>query len=198
MARNFTPVVKRCRQLGIEPGFMGYSKKQSKRQPAQQRRKESEYGKQLREKQKVKFIYGVLERQFRGYYDKIVRQEGVKGENLLRILERRLDNVVYRMGFARTRAEARQMVSHGQFTVNGQRVNIPSYLVTPGERVGIVTKARNSDHLKAIAEETSYRVVPAWLQSDRAGWEGEVLALPTREQIDLPVNETLIIELYSR
>lgn len=198
MARDTTPVLKRCRNLGIEPSVMGLNKRTSRRTPPQRRGKESEYGSQLREKQKAKFIYGVLERQFHNYYEKAIKMKGVKGENLLQLLERRLDNVIYRMGFARTRAEARQMVSHKQFTVNGQRVNIPSFLVKPGDVVGVAQRARNSAHFSEIFKDTGYRIVPAWLSSDHEALSGQVHSLPTREQIDLPVDERLIIELYSR
>ena len=143
-------------------------------------------------------FYGVLERQFHNYYEKAIKMQGVKGENLLQLLERRLDNVVFRMGFARTRAEARQMVSHKQFTVNGRRVNIPSYLVTAGDVVGVAQRAQNSIHFQDIFKDTSYRMLPPWLSADQEGLSGQVHALPTREQIDLPVDERLIIELYSR
>ena len=176
MAIDRTPVLKRCRQLGIDPAELGYSsKKESIRQP-KRRRKESEYGMQLREKQKVKFIYGVLEKQFHGYFNKARKMNGVTGENLMIILESRLDNVVFRLGFARTRKEARQSVRHGHFTVNGKRVDIPSYRVKAGERFE----------------------VPGWLEVDIEKLSGNVLALPTREQISGDINEQLIVELYSK
>ena len=186
MAINRTPVLKRCRQLGIDPVVLGYSsKKESIRQP-KRRRKESEYGMQLREKQKAKFIYGVLEKQFRGYFNKAKRQPGITGENLMRILESRLDNVVFRLGFARTRKEARQTVSHGHITVNGKRVDIPSYRVRPGDVVAVADKAKERMQ------------VPAWLEVDIEKLQGNVLSLPNRDQIDLDINEQLIVELYSK
>ena len=190
MAIDRTPVLKRCRQLGIDPVVLGYTTKQSKRQPSR-RRKESEYGMQLREKQKVKFIYGVLEKQFRGYYKRALSQEGVTGENLMTILESRLDNVVFRLGFARTRKEARQTVTHGHITVNGKRVDIPSYRVRPGDLVAVAPKAKDLLVIKSALVSNERVSVPAWL-------EVGVLSLPTRDQIDLDINEQLIVELYSK
>ena len=197
MAIDRTPVLKRCRQLGIDPVVLGYTTKESKREP-KRRRKESEYGMQLREKQKVKFIYGVLEKQFRGYYKHALRQEGVTGENLMRILESRLDNVVFRLGFARTRKEARQTVTHGHITVNGKRVDIPSYRVRPGDLVAVAPKAKDLLVIKSALVSNERVSVPAWLEVDIEKLQGSVLSLPTRDQIDLDINEQLIVELYSK
>ena len=197
MAIDRTPVLKRCRQLGIDPVVLGYTTKESKREP-KRRRKESEYGMQLREKQKVKFIYGVLEKQFRGYYKHALRQEGVTGENLMRILESRLDNVVFRLGFARTRKEARQTVTHGHITVNGKRVDIPSYRVRPGDLVAVAPKAKELLVIKSALVSNERFEVPAWLEVDIEKLQGSVLALPERDQIDLEINEQLIVELYSK
>ena len=198
MAINRTPVLKRCRQLGIDPVVLGYSsKKESIRQP-KRRRKESEYGMQLREKQKAKFIYGVLEKQFRGYFNKAKRQPGITGENLMRILESRLDNVVFRLGFARTRKEARQTVSHGHITVNGKRVDIPSYRVRPGDVVAVADKAKDMLVIKSALVSNERMQVPAWLEVDIEKLQGNVLSLPNRDQIDLDINEQLIVELYSK
>ena len=197
MAIDRTPVLKRCRQLGIDPVVLGYTTKESKREP-KRRRKESEYGMQLREKQKVKFIYGVLEKQFRGYYKQALRQEGVTGENLMRILESRLDNVVFRLGFARTRKEARQTVTHGHITVNGKRVDIPSYRVRPGDLVAVAPKAKELLVIKSALVSNERVTVPAWLEVDIEKLQGSVLSLPTRDQIDLDINEQLIVELYSK
>ena len=198
MAINRTPVLKRCRQLGIDPVVLGYSsKKESIRQP-KRRRKESEYGMQLRETQKAKFIYGVLEKQFRGYFNKAKRQPGITGENLMRILESRLDNVVFRLGFARTRKEARQTVSHGHITVNGKRVDIPSYRVRPGDVVAVADKAKEMLVIKSALVSNERMQVPAWLEVDIEKLQGNVLSLPNRDQIDLDINEQLIVELYSK
>ena len=197
MAIDRTPVLKRCRQLGIDPVVLGYTTKESKREP-KRRRKESEYGMQLREKQKVKFIYGVLEKQFCGYYKHALRQEGVTGENLMRILESRLDNVVFRLGFARTRKEARQTVTHGHITVNGKRVDIPSYRVRPGDLVAVAPKAKELLVIKSALVSNERVTVPAWLEVDIEKLQGSVLSLPTRDQIDLDINEQLIVELYSK
>ena len=198
MAINRTPVLKRCRQLGIDPVVLGYSsKKESIRQP-KRRRKESEYGMQLREKQKAKFIYGVLEKQFRGYFNKAKRQPGITGENLMRILESRLDNVVFRLGFARPRKEARQTVSHGHITVNGKRVDIPSYRVRPGDVVAVADKAKEMLVIKSALVSNERMQVPAWLEVDIEKLQGNVLSLPNRDQIDLDINEQLIVELYSK
>ncbi len=198
MAINRTPVLKRCRQLGIDPVVLGYSsKKESIRQP-KRRRKESEYAMQLREKQKVKFIYGVLEKQFRGYFKRAKSMEGQTGENLMTILETRLDNVVFRLGFARTRKEARQMVTHGHICVNGRRVDIPSFRVRPGELVSVAPKAKELLVVKSALVSNERVQVPAWLEIDIEKLQGSVLSLPTRDQIDLDINEQLIVELYSK
>ena len=198
MAINRTPVLKRCRQLGIDPVVLGYSsKKESIRQP-KRRRKESEYAMQLREKQKAKFIYGVLEKQFRGYFKRAKSMEGQTGENLMTILETRLDNVVFRLGFARTRKEARQMVTHGHICVNGRRVDIPSFRVRPGELVSVAPKAKELLVVKSALVSNERVQVPAWLEIDIEKLQGSVLSLPTRDQIDLDINEPLIVELYSK
>ena len=202
MAKNMQPIVKRCRALGISPAAMGYtgkSKQESNRNPGAQRRgKKSEYATQLAEKQKVKFVYGVLEKQFRAYYDKAARSAGNTGEVLLSMLERRLDNVAFRLGLANPRREARQLVSHGHFTVNGQRVDIPSYLVKPGEVISLREKSRSLDKFKTCVENNSTLLIPKWLDFDRNSLEAKVVALPVREDIDLPVEEHLIVELYSK
>ena len=198
MAINRTPVLKRCRQLGIDPVVLGYSsKKESIRQPMR-RRKDSEYAMQLREKQKAKFIYGVLEKQFRGYFKRAKSMEGQTGENLMTILETRLDNVVFRLGFARTRKEARQMVTHGHICVNGRRVDIPSFRVRPGELVSVAPKAKELLVVKSALVSNERVQVPAWLEIDIEKLQGSVLSLPTRDQIDLDINEQLIVELYSK
>ena len=198
MAINRTPVLKRCRQLGIDPVVLGYSsKKESIRQP-KRRRKESEYAMQLREKQKAKFIYGVLEKQFRGYFKRAKSMEGQTGENPMTILETRLDNVVFRLGFARTRKEARQMVTHGHICVNGRRVDIPSFRVRPGELVSVAPKAKELLVVKSALVSNERVQVPAWLEIDIEKLQGSVLSLPTRDQIDLDINEQLIVELYSK
>lgn len=198
MAINRTPVLKRCRQLGIDPVVLGYSsKKESIRQP-KRRRKESEYAMQLRERQKAKFIYGVLEKQFRGYFKRAKSMEGQTGENLMTILETRLDNVVFRLGFARTRKEARQMVTHGHICVNGRRVDIPSFRVRPGELVSVAPKAKELLVVKSALVSNERVQVPAWLEIDIEKLQGSVLSLPTRDQIDLDINEQLIVELYSK
>ena len=202
MAKNMQPIVKRCRALGISPAAMGYtgkSKQESNRNPGAQRRgKKSEYATQLAEKQKVKFVYGVLEKQFRAYYDKAARSAGNTGEVLLSMLERRLDNVAFRLGLANTRREARQLVSHGHFTVNGQRVDIPSYLVKPGEVISLREKSRSLDKFKTCVENNRTLLIPKWLDFYRNSLEAKVVALPVREDIDLPVEEHLIVELYSK
>lgn len=197
MAVDRTPVLKRCRQLGIEPAVMGINKK-SNRQPKQRRRQESEYGQQLREKQKAKFIYGVLEKQFRGYYEKAKKLEGVTGDNLMILLETRLDNVVFRLGFARTRKEARQTVRHGHITVNGKRVDIPSYRVKAGDVVAVAPKAKELLPIKESLISSEHMAVPSWLEVDIEKLQGTVLQLPTRDQIDLDIDAQLIVELYSK
>ena len=199
MARNIQPIAKRCKALGISPAELGYAKKTTNRNPkGQMRRKQSEYGRQLNEKQKVKFVYGVLERQFKNYFEMAERRPGQTGENLLAILESRLDNVVYRLGFAMSRAEARQLVSHGHFTVNGRKVNIPSYLVKPGMVVSLKDSSKSLEKIKANLEGTSYRATPKWMEYDANSMTAKVLAVPAREDIDLPVEEHLIVELYSK
>ena len=198
MAINRTPVLKRCRQLGLDPVVLGYSSsKTSKRQP-KRRRKESEYGMQLREKQKAKFIYGVLEKQFRGYYKRAKSMQGVTGDNLMQILESRIDNVVFRLGFARTRKEARQIVTHGHIMVNGRRVDVPSYRVKAGDVVSVAPKSKELLVIKSALVSNARFEVPAWLEVDIEKLQGNVLALPQRDQIDLDINEQLIVELYSK
>ena len=197
MAVNRVPVLKRCRSLGLEPMVLGYDKK-SRRSLTRSGRKMSEYALQLREKQKAKFIYGVLEKPFRNYYEKADRMKGMTGENLMIMLERRLDNVIFRLAFARTRREARQIVDHKQVTVNGKVVNIPSYLVKAGDVIEIRESKKDSVRYKDIIEVAGARVVPAWLDVDQENLKGTVKALPTREEIDVPVDEMLIVELYSK
>ena len=197
MAVNRVPVIKRCRALGIEPSVMGYDKK-SNRKSAREGKKVSEYGLQLREKQKAKFIYGVLEKPFRNYYEKADRMKGMTGENLMIMLESRLDNVVFRAGFARTRKEARQMVDHKFFTVNGQKINIPSYLVKAGDVIEVTEKERSTQRIKDVFETTNGRLVPGWIEADQEAFKAQIKSLPTREEIDVPVNEMLIVELYSK
>ena len=197
MAINRTPILKRCRQLGLDPSVLGYSK-ESRRQPARRRRQESEYGKQLREKQKTKFIYGVLEKQFHAYYEKARRMQGITGENLMKILESRLDNVVFRLGFARTRKEARQTVTHGHILVNGKRVDVPSYRVKAGDTVSVSPKAADLLVIKSALISNESVQVPAWLEVDIEKLQGNVISLPTRDQIDLDIQEQLIVELYSK
>ncbi|MGI6754688.1 MAG: 30S ribosomal protein S4 [Atopobiaceae bacterium] len=197
MAVDRTPVLKRCRQLGIEPVVMGINK-ESKRQPRRRRRQESEYGQQLREKQKAKFIYGVLEKQFRSYYEKAIRLEGITGDNLMTLLEIRLDNVIFRLGFARTRKEARQTVRHGHITVNGKRVDIPSYQVKPGDVVAVAPKFKDLLPIKEALIATEHVAVPSWLEVDLEKLQGTVLQYPTREQIDLELDAQLIVNLYSK
>ena len=197
MAVNRVPVLKRCRSLGLEPSYLGYDKK-SNRQLVRANRKVSEYGMQLREKQKAKFIYGVLEKPFRNYYKKADLMKGQTGENLMVLLERRLDNIVFRLGFARTRREARQIVDHKHVLVNGKCVNIPSYSVKPGDKIEIREKSKSLQRYKDIMAATEGVLVPGWLTADRDNLAGEVVEKPSREQIDVPVNETLIVELYSK
>nr|WP_294679161.1 30S ribosomal protein S4 [uncultured Blautia sp.] len=197
MAVNRVPVLKRCRSLGLDPIYLGIDKK-STRQLKRANRKVSEYGLQLKEKQKAKFIYGVLEKPFRNYYKKADRMPGQTGENLMVMLESRLDNIVFRMGFARTRREARQIVDHKHVLVNGKCVNIPSYLVKAGDTVEIKEKCKGSDRYKGILEITAGRLVPEWIDVDQENLKGTVKELPNREQIDVPVNEMLIVELYSK
>ncbi len=197
MAVDRTPVLKRCRQLGIDPVVMGINKT-SNREPKRRRRQESEYGVQLREKQKAKFIYGVLEKQFHHYYDLARKREGITGDNLMSILECRLDNVVFRLGFARTRKEARQTVDHGHITVNGRRVDIPSYQVKPGDVVAVAPKYKDLLPIKEALIASASVAVPAWLEVDIEKLKGTVLQVPTRDQIDLDIDAQLIVELYSK
>ena len=197
MAVNRVPVLKRCRSLGMDPIYLGINKK-SNRQLKRANRKMSEYGLQLREKQKAKFIYGVLEKPFRNYYAKAKQMEGMTGENLMRILESRLDNVVFRMGFARTRKEARQIVDHKHVLVNGKQVNIPSYLVKAGDVVEVKEKCKGMQRYKDILEVTGGRLIPEWLDVNQEGLQATVKELPSREAIDVPVDEMLIVELYSK
>jgi small subunit ribosomal protein S4 len=197
VAVDRVPVLKRCRSLGLDPIYLGIDKK-SNRELKRANRKVSEYGLQLREKQKAKFIYGVLEKPFRNYYAKAEKMDGQAGENLMILLERRLDNVIFRMGFGRTRRETRQIVDHKQVLVNGRCVNIPSYLVKAGDVIEIKENKKSSQRYKDILEVTAGRLVPAWLDVDQENLKGSVKALPTREEIDVPVNEMLIVELYSK
>ena len=197
MAVNKVPVLKRCRSLGLEPSYLGYDKK-SNRELKRANKKVSEYGLQLREKQKAKFIYGVLEKPFHNYYEKADQMKGMTGTNLMTMLESRLDNVVFRMGFARTRKEARQIVDHKFILVNGKQVNIPSYQVKAGDVIEIKEKHRTSPRYKEILEVTEGRMIPSWLEADHDNFTGTVKELPSRDEIDVPVNETLIVELYSK
>ena len=196
MAVDRTPVLKRCRSLGMEPMYLGIDKK-SNRRPNRSNRKQSEYGLQLREKQKAKFIYGVLEKPFRNLYAKAEQQKGLTGPNLMTLLELRLDNIIFRLGFARTR-EARQIVDHKHVLVNGKCVNIPSYTVKAGDKIEIREKSKSLQRYKDIMTATEGVLVPGWLTADRDNLTGEVVEKPSREQIDVPVNETLIVELYSK
>ena len=191
MAKNTQPVLKRCRTLGVSPAVMGYSKTSNKNPGGQRRAKKSEYALQLTEKQKVKFVYGILEKQFRMYYEKAARAEGNTGEVLLSLIERRLDNVIYRLGFAATRREARQLVNHGHYTVNGKRVNIPSYLVK-------TEKSSSNNRFKKLKEDDAFVAAPKWLDRDKNTLSGKVLALPARDDIDFEIAEHLIVELYSK
>ena len=197
MAVNRVPVLKRCRSLGLDPVYLGIDKK-SNRQSKRANKKMSEYGLQLREKQKAKFIYGVLEKPFHNYYERADQMKGMTGANLMTMLESRLDNVVFRLGLARTRKEARQIVDHKHILVNGKCVNIPSYLVKAGDVIEIKEKCKGSQRYKDILEVTAGRMVPAWLDVDQENLKGTVKELPTREMIDVPVDEMLIVELYSK
>ena len=200
MARNMQPIAKRCKALGISPAVMGYAKKETNRNPGgQMRKKKSEYGIQLNEKQKVKFIYGILEKQFHDYYEAAAAAPGKTGDNLLITVERRLDNVVYRMGFAMTRRQARQLVSHAHFTVNGKKVNIPSYLVKPGDVIEVKESSRSSSKFKRLLGEDAIQVtVPQWLDREKNALKGTVVKMPERADIDMPIEEHLIVELYSK
>lgn len=197
MAIDRTPVLKRCRSLGLTPAFLGISK-ESHRQAKRANRKKSEYGIQLTEKQKAKFIYGLLEKQFRGYYDRAKKMEGITGENLLILLERRIDNVVFRLGLANTRRQARQIVRHGHIAVNGKRLDIPSALVKAGDVISIMEGSRSKEYFKGMAETLAGKTVPAWLVQDAENLGGKVDRYPTREEIDVPIEEHLIVELYSK
>ena len=197
MAVNRVPVLKRCRSLGLEPAYLGYDKK-SNRTNARAGKKISEYGLQLREKQKAKFIYGVLEKPFRNYYEKADRMQGMTGENLMIMLESRLDSVVFRMGFARTRREARQVVGHKHVLVNGKCINVPSYLIKAGDVIEIREKSKSLQRYKDIMEVTGGRLTPEWVDVDKDALKGTVKSLPSREMIDVPVDEMLIVELYSK
>ena len=198
MAKNTQPVLKRCRTLGVSPAAMGYAK-QSNRNPGGKRRtKKSEYGTQLTEKQKVKFVYGILEKQFRMYYEKAERMNGNTGEILLSLVERRLDNGVYRLGFASTRREARQLVNHGHYTVNGKSVNIPSYLVEAGDVIAVSEKSSSNNRFKKMKEDDAFVAAPKWLDRDKNTLTGKVIALPARDDIDFEIAENLIVELYSK
>ncbi len=197
MAINRVPVLKRCRSLGLDPIYLGINKK-SYRELKRANKKLTEYGIQLREKQKAKFIYGVLEKPFYNYYVKAANMNGMAGENLMILLERRLDNVIFRLGFARTRKEARQIVDHKNVLVNGKCVNIPSYLIKAGDTVEIKEKCKSSQRYKDVLEITNSRLVPEWLEADKENLKGVVKQLPIRENIDVPVDEMLIVELYSK
>ena len=198
MAKNTQPVLKRCRTLGVSPAAMGYSKTSNKNPGGQRRAKKSEYALQMTEKQKVKFVYGILEKQFRMYFEKAERMNGNTGENLLSLVERRLDNVVYRLGFASTRREARQLVNHGHYTVNGKRVNIPSYLVSNGDVIAVCEKSVSSTRFKMLKEADAFVAAPKWLERDKNNLQGKVIAMPARDDIDFEIAENLIVELYSK
>ena len=198
MARNTQPVLKRCRTLGVSPAVMGYSRTSNKNPGGQRRTKKSEYATQLTEKQKVKFVYGIQEKQFRAYYEKASKMTGNTGEELLTMIERRLDNVVYRLGFASTRREARQLVNHGHFTVNGKRVNIPSYLIKTGDVVAVCEKSVSNAFFKKLKEDDAFVAAPKWLDRDKNTLQGKVIAAPARDDIDFEISEHLIVELYSK
>ena len=198
MAKNMQPVLKRCRTLGVSPAAMGYNKTSNKNPGGQRRAKKSEYATQLTEKQKVKFVYGIQEKQFRNYYDKATRMAGNTGENLLSLVERRLDNVVYRLGFANSRRQARQLVNHGHFTVNGNRVNIPSYMIKAGDVVAVCEKSVSNNFFKALKEADTFVAAPKWLDRDKNTLTGKIVALPTKEDIDFEIAVHLIVELYSK
>ena len=198
MAKNTQPVLKRCRTLGVSPAAMGYSKSSNRNPGGKRRTKKSEYGMQLTEKQKVKFVYGILEKQFRMYYEKAERMNGNTGELLLSLVERRLDNVVYRLGFAATRREARQLVNHGHYTVNGKSVNIPSYLVDVNDVIAVSEKSASNNRFKKLKEDDAFVAAPKWLDRDNNTLSGKVIALPARDDIDFEIAENLIVELYSK
>ena len=198
MAKNMQPIAKRCRTLGISPAVMGYENKKSNRNPNPTRKKQSEYGRQLTEKQKVKFVYGMLEKQFRRLYETAGKMPGVTGENLLSLLECRLDNVVFRLALASTRRESRQMVNHGHILVNGKKVDIPSYRIKVGDVISVKEKSKGSERMKEIVEVNSSRAIPKWLDMDKNTLTGKVVALAQRDDIDFDVEEHLIVELYSK
>ena len=198
MAKNMQPVLKRCRTLGVSPAAMGYNKTSNKNPGGQRRAKKSEYAAQLTEKQKVKFVYGIQEKQFRNYYDKATRAEGNTGEVLMTFVERRLDNVVYRLGFANTRRQPRQLVNHGHFTVNGNRVHIPSYLIKAGDVVAVCEKSVSNAFFKKLKEDDAFVAAPKWLDRDKNALTGKVVAMPTMADIDFDIAVHLIVELYSR
>ena len=200
MAKNMQPVAKRCKALGISPADMGYAKKTTERNSGNQvRKKKSEYALQLQEKQKVKFVYGIMEKQFRAYYEKAARMPGKTGDMLLSLIERRLDNVIYRLGFAATRRQARQLVSHAHFTVNGKKVNIPSYLIRTGDVIEVKESSRSSVQFKRLtAEDAPVVLLPQWLEREKNSLKGTVTRLPVREDVDMPIEEHLIVELYSK
>ena len=198
MAKNTQPVLKRCRTLGVSPAAMGYSKNSNRNPGGKRRTKKSEYAMQLTEKQKVKFVYGILEKQFRMLYEKAERMGGNTGENLLSLVERRLDNTVYRLGFAKTRREARQLVNHGHFTVNGKRVNIPSYQVGLGDVIAVSEKSCSTTRFKTMKEDDAFIAAPKWLDRDKNALSGKVIALPAKDDIDFEIAENLIVELYSK
>lgn len=198
MAKNTQPVLKRCRTLGVSPAAMGYNKSSNKNPGPQRKSKKSEYGLQMQEKQKVKFVYGILEKQFRSYYAKAERAGGNTGETLLVLIERRLDNTVYRLGFASTRREARQLVNHGHFTVNGKRVNIPSYSVKVGDVVAVCEKSQSATRFKMMKEADAFVAAPKWLDRDKNTLTGKVIAMPARDDIDFEISEHLIVEYYSK
>ena len=198
MAKNMQPVLKRCRTLGVSPAAMGYNKTSNKNPGGQRRAKKSEYATQMTEKQKVKFVYGIQEKQFRNYYEKASRMAGNTGEELLTFCERRLDNVVYRLGFANTRRQARQLVNHGHFTVNGNRVNIPSYLIKVGDVIAVSEKSSSNAFFKALKEADAFVAAPQWLDRDKNTLQGKVVAMPTKADIDFDIAVHLIVELYSK
>ena len=200
MAKNMQPIAKRCKALGLSPAAMGYAKKNTNRNPkGQMRKKQSEYALQLTEKQKVKFVYGIMEKQFHMYYEKANRMQGKTGENLLTLIERRLDNVVYRLGFAMTRRQARQLVSHAHFTVNGRKVDIPSYQVKAGDVIEVAESSRSSEIFKRLlGQDAPVFLIPAWMEREKNALKGTVTRLPAREDIDMPIEEHLIVELYSK
>jgi len=198
MAKNTQPVLKRCRTLGVSPAAMGYNKSSNKNPGPQRKSKKSEYGLQMQEKQKVKFVYGILEKQFRSYYAKAERAGGNTGETLLVLIERRLDNTVYRLGFASTRREARQLVNHGHFTVNGKRVNIPSYSVKVGDVIAVCEKSQSATRFKMMKEADAFVAAPKWLDRDKNTLTGKVIAMPARDDIDFEIAEHLIVEYYSK